>query len=105
MKGKKHTTSAKTKMSQKRKGIKISEEVRQNMKMNNANARKIIILETGEIFNSGKECAEHLKCHRSNPNFACNGRAKTCKGYHLMWLDEYNQRNCVIANTLGDLVF
>ena len=46
MKGKHHTENAKLKMSQKKKGIKFSEEAKQNMKKNNANAKKIIILET-----------------------------------------------------------
>lgn len=105
MKGKHHTENAKLKMSQKKKGIKFSEETKQNMKKNNANAKKIIILETGQIFNSGKECAEYLGCNRCTPNFACNGIQKTCKGYHLMWLNDYNQRNSVIANTLGNYVF
>ena len=78
-------------MRERKLGIKLGEETKQKMKENNHNAKKIIILETGQIFNSGKECAEALGCHRSNPNFVCNGRIKTCKGYHLMWLEDYNK--------------
>ena len=105
MKGKKHTRETIKKMSDKKKGMKYSIEARKNMKKHNANAKKIIILETKQIFNSGKECAEFLNCHRCSPNFACNGVQKTCKGYHLMWLDEYNQRNSTIASTIGNYVF
>lgn len=105
MKGKHHTEETKQKIKQKKIGYKYNENARKNMKKNNHNAKKIIILETGQVFNSGKECAEFLKCHRSNPNFACNGRTKTCKGYHLMWLDEYNQRNSQTSNVLADMLF
>lgn len=79
--------------------------VHEKLKKNNANSKKIIIIETGQVFNSGKECSEFLKCHRSNPNFACNGKTKTCKGYHLMWLDEYNQRNSQTSNLLANMLF
>lgn len=105
MKGKKHTEEAKKKMSEKRIGVKPSENTRIKMKENNANAKKIIIIETGQIFNSGKECAEYLGCHRCSPNFACNGVQKTCKGYHMMWLDEYYQRNSLASNKLADIMF
>lgn len=104
LKGKHLTLEHKKRISEAKKGGKPSFEARKNMKEHNANAKKIIILETKQIFNSGKECAEFLGCHRCSPNFACNGIQKTCKGFHLMWLDEYNQRNSTIANTLGDLI-
>lgn len=91
MKGKKHTMESRKKMSEKLKGRKINIETKQKMKENNSNSKKLIILETKEIFNSGKECAEKLGCHRSNPNFVCNGRMKTCKGYHMMWLEDYKK--------------
>ena len=104
MKGKHHTEIAKLKMSEKKKGIKLSNKTRERMKTNNHNAKKIIILETKQIFNSGKECAEFLGCHRCSPNFACNGIQKTCKGFHLMWLDEYNHRNSVMANNLATMI-
>ena len=91
MKGKKHTMESRKKMSEKLKGRKINIETKQKMKENNSNSKKLIILETKEIFNSGKECAEKLGCHRSNPNFVCNGRIKTCKGYHMMWLEDYKK--------------
>ena len=91
MKGKKHTMESRKKMSEKLKGRKINIETKQKMKEHNSNSKKLIILETKEIFNSGKECAEKLGCHRSNPNFVCNGRIKTCKGYHMMWLEDYKK--------------
>lgn len=100
MKGKTHTEETIKKMSEKKKGIKFSEQTKKNMKASNYNAKKVIIIETGQIFKSGKECAEYLGCHRCSPNFACNGIQKTCKGYHLMWLDEYKKNN-----TLANVVF
>ena len=104
-KGKHLSQDTKDKISQKKLGKKLSENARKNMKENNYNAKKIIVLETKQIFNSGKECAEILGCHRSNPNFACNGKIKTCKGYHLMWLDDYNARNSQASNILCDEIF
>ena len=105
LKGRELTIEHKEKLSKSHIGIKHSEQAKKKMKENNVNAKKIIILETGQIFNSGKECAEYLNCHRSMPNVVCNGKRNTCKGYHLMWLNEYNQRNSTIANTLGNFVF
>lgn len=92
-KGKKLSKEHKMKLSVAHKGIKFSEKAKINMKKSNANAKKIICIEKKEIYNSGKECAEKLGCHRSNPNNTCNGKQKTCKGYHLMWLEDYLKNN------------
>ena len=92
MKGKHLTKEHKEKLSDAKKGIKLSEQTKMKMKSNNHNSKKVICLETKKIYNSGKECAEDIGCHRSNPNFVCNGRMKTCKGYHLMWLEDYENK-------------
>lgn len=90
-KGVKLTNEQKEKISKSKKGKKLSEKAKINMKKSNANAKKIIIIETKEIYNSGKELAEMLGCHRSLPNRVCNGRTKTCRGLHMMWLSDYNK--------------
>lgn len=109
MKGKTLSEESREKIRQKKLGFKHNKKSKEKMKINNKNAKKIIVLETKQIFNSGKECAEALGVHRSNPNFVCNGRTKTCKGYHLMWLDDYtkelNQRKSEMANQLANVVF
>ena len=104
-KGKELTQEHKKKLSISHIGKIMPIESRIKMKLNNANSKKIIVLETKQVFNSGKECAEALGCHRSNPNNVCNGKVKTCKGYHLMWLNDYNKRNSQASNILCDEIF
>lgn len=91
MKGKKLTNEHKTKLSISHKGKIVSEKTKEKMKISNANAKKIIILETKEVYDSGQQLAKKLGCHRSRPASVCNGRTKTCRGYHLMWLEDYKE--------------
>ena len=55
--GYKHTEEAKAKMSEKRKGRKLTEEWKN--KIGNSQKKKVINIDTGEVFNSVKEASEY----------------------------------------------
>lgn len=44
---------------------------------------KIRIVETGEVFNSIRECGRALGCNQSDICKCLNGGQKTCAGYHF----------------------
>lgn len=45
--------------------------------------KRVRIVETGEVFNSVRECARFLGCEHSTISQCLNGYLKTCKGYHF----------------------
>lgn len=45
--------------------------------------KPIRIIETGEIFDSVRECARYLGCRHSNISLCLSGKQKSCKGYHF----------------------
>jgi len=46
------------------------------------------IIETGQTFESVRECARYLGCSHSNISLCLNGVQKSCKGYHFEYCDE-----------------
>ena len=48
----------------------------------------IRIVETGELFDTRTQCAEHLGVNVSMVSMCLSGRAKTCRGYHIELIDE-----------------
>lgn len=77
----------------------------------------ILVVETGEIFNTRKECAEALGVSRSMISNCFNGIAKTCKGLHLELIDrdwpndldpfewkEHPDYRFVYSNIYGDVI-
>lgn len=52
----------------------------------NPKARKVICLETKQIFNCTVDASEW--CH-GNVSMCCRGRSKTAGGYHWQFLDDY----------------
>lgn len=44
---------------------------------------RILIVETGEIFETAKDCANYLGLSPSAISLCLSGQNKTCKGYHL----------------------
>lgn len=72
---------------------------RQNNSMNNLEwcdrqynneyslAKKVICLETGEVFPSTKEVERKLGLPQTKISNCCNGRQKTCGGYHWEYVD------------------
>ena len=53
------------------------------LKNSNHKKRKVIILETGETFDSITECALYLGVDKSSVGFCVRGKSKTCCGYHI----------------------
>lgn len=49
--------------------------------------KKIICVETGEIFNSQKEAAEKYGISQGNLSRACRGIIQTCGGYHWRFVE------------------
>lgn len=50
--------------------------------------RKVEVIETGEIFNSTKEAAQHLNTTSACIVNACKGRLRSIKGFHLKYVGE-----------------
>lgn len=55
--------------------------------LNLKNCKKVICLETKQIFNSEKEASLYIKRNASNLKECCKGNRKTCGGYHWAWYE------------------
>lgn len=73
-------------------GHPVSEKVRNILA--NVNKTPIICLDTGEIFDSGKEASDKLGLCCSSIIKASNGRQDTCGGLHFAKLSDY-ENGCV----------
>lgn len=76
---------------EKKKGFKHSEETKRNMSKNrkgskNSSARKVICVETGQVFDTIKEAKEWLG--KGDISACIRGVAKTAGGYHWMYCEE-----------------
>lgn len=49
------------------------------------NRKRVMILETGQNFNSINECAEYLGVHRTAVGKCANGETSTCCGFHIIF--------------------
>ncbi len=49
--------------------------------------RKVLCVETGEVFNSVKEAAEFVHVNSTNISACCAGRQNTIRGYHWKYAD------------------
>lgn len=63
------------------------------------NRKRVVLINTGEIFNSIKEVSVLFNLHRSNVSSCCNGRLKSTGrnqfGDKYIWMfeEEYNKLN------------
>lgn len=94
--GKHHTEETKKKISDKHKGVKLSNEHIQ--KIIDSNNKKVyqIDINTGEIinmYNSIKEAAEELKLDRGSISKCCNSKRKSVGGFKWMFVEDYNKTN------------
>lgn len=55
-------------------------------KSNEGHKKKVICIESGQIFNSVKEASEYLNVHPSSISAHLKGRYKTCKGKHFTYV-------------------
>lgn len=51
-------------------------------------ARKVVCVETGEVFDSVKRAAESVGTFSTSITAVCAGRKKSCGGYHWMYADK-----------------
>lgn len=54
---------------------------------NNKATRRVLCVETNEVFSSHEEAAAKVGVSKQMISFACCGRRKTAKGYHWKYLD------------------
>lgn len=57
----------------------------------NGNSKKVICLDTGEVFTAAKDAAEKANVHPSTMSWCLTGRQKTCGGKHYCYLDKLNE--------------
>lgn len=93
MYGKNHTEEIKNKISQANKGKVRSDEfkkhISEQMRKNHPRAKKVMCVETGEIFLSSRQAAEKYNLGNSTISRICNGQRKPRKGgYHWRWIEE-----------------
>lgn len=77
-KGKKHSEETKKKIGEAHKGMKHSEEAKR--KMSEAKSKKVLCVETGEVFSSIKDA--YRKTGIRNISKVCQGKRKTAGGFH-----------------------
>mgnify|MGYP003301469386 CR=1 FL=1 len=53
--------------------------------------RKVICLETLEIFNNIRECSEKFNIDNSSISSVCKGKLKTTGGLHFCYLEDYDE--------------
>lgn len=66
------------------KGKKHSEETKR--KMSETHSKKVLCLETNEVFESARDAQRKTGIFRSNISSACLGKLKTTGGYHWQYL-------------------
>lgn len=72
-------------------GKHLSEETKK--KIREANGKKVICIETQQVFNSLKEASEHIGVHKSNISKCCRDKRKTCGGFHWKYYEEEVEAN------------
>lgn len=85
--GKKHNDETKSNWSQKRKELKhLTDEQKKNLKESHFK-KKVICIETNEIFNSIKEASEKYNIKATHITRVCKGKRKTTGGFHWKYID------------------
>lgn len=89
MLGKKHSNEAKAKMSKSRTGRVFSDETKKKISDAHKKLRnkRVYCEELDCIFESLDEAAEKIERTKSAIVYCCKGKTKTCKGYHLKYID------------------
>lgn len=82
--GQKHTEEAKRKISESNMGRVVSEETRK--KISKANSKSVRCVETGVVYSGLPEASEKTRCDKTGICLCCNGKQKTCGGYHWEYI-------------------
>ena len=77
--GKRHSEESKEKMSKARKGRKLTTEWKEKIGL--AQRKKVINLDTGEVFDSIKSAAVHYELKETHITRVCKGKRKTTGGF------------------------
>ena len=85
--GKHHSKEQREKWSKERKGTKMSEEFKIKGRYNKVNAKKVINIETGEIFVTIAEAARKYNLKSEHISRVCRGIRKSTGGYHWKYAD------------------
>ena len=98
--GRKLSPEARAKISAAKLGTKASEETKQKLSLirkgkrmgsKNPSARAVICVETGEIFGTIKEAAEHIGVWPDTLNRHLLGKQTTCRDKHWRYLEEVEE--------------
>ena len=84
--GKRSLNNTYAKGNKSRTGQKSSEE--HIKKFSESKSIKVMCLETGEVFKSGRDAAEKLGLCRSKISNVCHGKRKTTGGYHFKFVED-----------------
>ena len=57
--------------------------------------KRVICLETGEVFNTATEAAKEIGVHLSTISCVCTGKCKTAKGKTFRYIDEHDNILCI----------
>jgi group I intron endonuclease len=90
--GKTHSDEVKAKFSQQRKGRTLSNQWKDNL--GKAHFKKVINLDTGEIFDSIRIAAEKYGLKDTHITRVCKGKRKTTGGFRWQHYDEYKAISC-----------
>lgn len=85
MYGKHHSDEAKKKMSEKRKNRKLTDEWKK--KIGDSCKKKVINIDTGEIFNSIKEAAEYYNLKDTHISRVCKGKRNKTGGFRWKYFE------------------
>ena len=86
------------------KKISIHNEATINGKGNHTkkNSKAVICIDTGEVFTSCADAAEHAGVHFSAMSLACLGKVRTCKGKHYCYLSNATENLNAIVTRLRE---
>ena len=87
--GKHLSEETKRKISESHRAKHHTKETRYKMSMSRIGkgVKKVLCVETGQIYESVKQAASSAGCDRSNISSACTGPRKTAGGYHWKYVD------------------
>lgn len=66
------------------------------------NNKPVICLETGDVFVSLLDAAEHIGCHYSNLSAHLRGKQRSCNGKHYCYLSRVNESLDAIVTRLRE---
>lgn len=59
------------------------------------NRKDVYIIELDMTFDSVTECAEYLECDKNNISYVLNGKGRTCKGYHVIYAKDKDNKDLI----------